>query len=75
MKRGEMYAYTMHLVNRKMRELADTINNGNLRVLDGIGMPTHISSQKYIEDITEEVRNVTVIEIGCPVQVEVCFFL
>ena len=76
MTRGNMYAYTTsHLVGRKMRELANTINNGNLKVLDGIGMPTRISSQKYYEDETNEARDVTVIEIGFPVQVQVCFYL
>ena len=74
MTRGKMCAYSMHLVGSKMRELADTINNGNLSVLDGINMPTRICMQKYIEDGTNEVRNVNVIQIGLPVQVEVCFY-
>ena len=75
MTRGSMYAYTMHLVGSKMRELARTINSGDLSVLDGINMPTQIVSQKYIEDVTNEVRDVTTIQIGLPVQVEVCFYL
>lgn len=75
MTRGSMCAYSRHLVGNKMRELARTINAGNLRVLDNINMPTHISNQKYLEDVTNEVRDVTVIQIGIPVQVEVCFYL
>ena len=75
MTRGNMCAYPMHLVGRKMRELASTINNGNLKALDGIGMPTQICSQKYLEDVTNEVRDVTVIQVGLPVQIEVCFYL
>ena len=75
MTRGNMYAHTMHLVGRKMKELANTINTGNLKVLDGIDMPTNICRMKYLEDITNEVRDVTVIQIGLPVQVEVCFYL
>ena len=58
-----------------MRELANAINSGNLNVLDGLNMPTQVCSQKYLEDVTNEVRDVTVIEIGLPVQVEVCFYL
>lgn len=75
MTRGKMYAHTMHLVGHKMHELADAINSGNMSVLDGINMPTHICSMKYIEDVTNEVRDVNVIQIGLPVQVEVCFYL
>ena len=74
MTRGKIYAYPGHLVGSKMRELARTINSGNLSVLDGINMPTQIVSQKYIEDVTNEIRDVTTIQIGLPVQVEVCFF-
>lgn len=75
MTRGNMCAYPMYLVGRKMRELANIINNGNLKALDGIGMPTRICNQKYLEDGTNEVRNVTVIQVGLPVQIEVCFYL
>lgn len=75
MTRGNICAYSMHLVGKKMRELANAINSGNLNVLDGLNMPTQVCSQKYLEDVTNEVRDVTVIEIGLPVQVEVCFYL
>lgn len=75
MTRGNVCAYTMHLVGRKMKELANTINAGNLKVLDGIDMPTNICTQKYLEDVTNEVRDVNIIQIGLPVQVEVCFYL
>ena len=74
MTRGNVCAYTMHLVGRKMKELANAINTGNLRVLDGIDMPTRICTWKYLEDITNEVRDVTVIQVGLPVQLEVCFY-
>lgn len=75
MTRGNICAYSMHLVGKKMRELANAINFGNLNVLDGLNIPTQVCSQKYLEDVTNEVRDVTVIEIGLPVQVEVCFYL
>lgn len=76
MRRGNMCAYSMHLVGRKMRELVNTINTtGNLKVLDNINMPTNICGMKYLEDMTNEVRDVTVIQIGLPVQAEVCFYL
>lgn len=75
MTRGNVCAHTMHLVGRKMKELANTINAGNLRALDGIDMPTNICGMKYLEDLTNEVRDVTVIQVGLPVQVEVCFYM
>ena len=75
MTRGNMYAYPRHMVGSKMHELVKVINDGDLSVLNGINMPTQIVSQKYIEDITNEVRDVTVIQIGLPVQVDVCFYL
>lgn len=75
MTRGSICAYSMHLVGSKMRELANTINKGNLNALDGLNMSTRICTRKYIEDKTNEVRNVNVIQIGLPTQVEVCFYL
>lgn len=75
MSRGNIHAYSMHLVGNKMKELVNSINLGNLKALDGIGMPTQICSMKYLEDVTDEVRDVTVIQIGLPVQAEVCFYL
>ena len=75
MTRGSMCAYSRHLVGNKMKELVRTINAGNLRVLDNSNMPTCINSRKYLEDLTNEIRDVTVIQIGLPVQVEVCFYL
>lgn len=74
MTRGKICAYARHLVRKEMRELAKAINDGNLSILNGINMPTAIVSQKYIEDVTDEVRDVTTIQIGLPVQVEVCFY-
>ena len=76
MRRGSMCAYSMHLVGSKIKELVNTINStGNLKVLDGIDMPTNICSMKYLENVTNEVRDVTVIQIGLPVKAEVCFYL
>lgn len=76
MTREKINAYTTsNLVGEKIREMVSIINTGNLSVLNNINMPTRISQKKYLEDVTDEVRNVTVIEIGCPVQAEVCFYL
>lgn len=75
MTRGKICAYSRHLVAKKMRDIVSVINAGDLSILDNLNMPTRICQQKYLEDVTDEVRNVTVIEIGCPVQAEVCFYL
>lgn len=68
MTRGTTYAYSRHLVAKKMRDIVSVINAGDLSILDNLNMPTRICQQKYLEDVTDEVRNVTVIEIGCQVQ-------
>lgn len=75
MTRGITHAYYKHLASKRVRDIVFTINDGNLTVLNNINIPTRINQQKYLEDVTDEVRNVTVIEIGCPVQAEVCFYL
>lgn len=75
MTRGKFCAYSSHLTAKRIRDLVTIINAGDLSVLNNIDMPTRICQQKYLEDMTDEVRNVTVIEIGCPVQAEVCFYL
>lgn len=75
MTRSNIVANHGKFANKKVREMVAIINNGNLNVLDNIGMPTRICQRMYLEDLTNEVRDVTIIEIGCPVQAEVCFYM
>ncbi len=75
MKRNDIAATAMHLTGSKMRDFANKINAGNMDVLGKTGLCSHIQTMQYIEDVTEEVRDVTCIEFGCPVQLEVCFYL
>ena len=47
----------------------------NLSVLEKINMHSNIVTMKYIEDDTQEIRNVNVIEIGLPVELCVNFYM
>ena len=75
MTRGKICVYSRHLVGKKIHNIVSVINAGDLSVLNNLNMPTRICQQKYLEDMSDEVRNVTVIEIGYPVQAEICFYL
>ena len=75
MKRNNITAQAMPLVGKKLRDIASTINAGNLSVLEKINMHSNIVTMKYIEDDTQEIRNVNVIEIGLPVQLCVNFYM
>ena len=57
-----------------MRNLANKINAGNMDILGKINLPSRIHTMQYIEDVTEEVRDVTCVDFGCPVQLSVCFY-
>lgn len=74
MKRNNISAIAMHLTNSKMRDFANKINAGNMDILGEINLPSHIHIMQYIEDITEEVREVACVNFGCPVQLSVCFY-
>lgn len=74
MKRNNISTTAMHLTSPKMRDFANKINAGNIDILGEINLPSHIHIMQYIEDITEEVREVTCIDLGCPVQLSVCFY-
>lgn len=75
MKRNNITANTMPLVGKKWRDIVSAINAGNLSVLEKINMHSNIVTMKYIEDDTQEIRNVNVIEIGLPVQMCVNFYM
>ena len=75
MKRNDIAATAMHLTGSKMRDFANKINAENMDVLGKIGLCSYIHTMQYIEDVTEEVRDVTCIDFGCPVQLTVCFYL
>ena len=75
MKRNNVSANTMPLVGKKLRDIASAINAGNLSVLEKINMRSNIVTMNYIEDDTQEIRNVNVIEIGFPVQMCVNFYM
>ena len=75
MKRNNVSANAMPLVGKKLRDIASAINAGNLSVLEKINMRSNIVIMKYIEDDTQEIRNVNVIEIGLPVQLCVNFYM
>lgn len=75
MKRNNISANTMPLVGKKLKDIASAINAGNLSVLEKINMHSNIVTMKYIEDDTQEIRNVNVIEIGLPVQLCVNFYM
>ena len=75
MKRKNIIANTMPLVGKKWGDIASAINAGNLSVLKKINMHSNIVTMKYIEDDTQEIRNVNVIEIGLPVQLCVNFYM
>lgn len=74
MKRNNISATAMHLTNSKMHDFASKINAGNMDILGEINLPSHIHTMQYIEDVTEEVREVTCIDFGYPVQLSVCFY-
>lgn len=74
MKRNNISATTMPLVGSKMRDLANKINVGDMNILGKINLPSSIHTMQYIEYVTEEVRNVTCVDFGCPVQLSVCFY-
>lgn len=74
MKRNDISATAMPLTGSKMRDFANKINAGNMDILGKIGLCSYIHTTQYIEDVTEEVRNVTCIDFGCPVQLSVCFY-
>ena len=75
MKRNNITAQAMPLVGKKIRDIASAINAGNLSVLEKINMHSNVVIMKYIEDDTQEIRNVNVIEIGLPVQMCVNFYM
>ena len=75
MKRNNITAQAMPLVGKKLRDIASAINAGNLSVLEKINMHSNVVTMKYIEDDTQEIRNVNVIEIGFPVQLCVNFYM
>lgn len=75
MKRNNITAQAMPLVSKKLRDIASAINAGNLSVLEKINMYSNVVTMKYIEDDTQEIRNVNVIEIGFPVQLCVNFYM
>lgn len=74
MKRNNISATAMPLVGSKMRDFANKINAGNIDILGKINLPSYIHVMQYIEDTTEEIRDVTCIDFGCPVQLSVCFY-
>ena len=73
MRKNNITATAMPLTSSKMRDFASKINAGNMGILGKINLPSYIHVMQYIEDVTEEVRNVTCIDFGCPVQLSVCF--
>lgn len=75
MKRGNVYAHTNKFASHKMVELAKKLNTGDLSVLDGIDMPSYIETWQYLEEDTNTIRDVTVIKLGLPAQLELCFYL
>lgn len=74
MKRNNISATAMSLTGSKMRNLANKINAGNMDILGKINLPSRIHIMQYIEDVTEEVRDVTCVDFGCPVQLSVSFY-
>lgn len=74
MKRNDITATAMPLTGSKIRSFTDAINTGNMDILGKIGLCSHIHIMQYIEDVTENVRDVTCIDFGCPVQMSVCFY-
>ena len=75
MKRNNVSANTMPLVGKKWKDIVSKINAGDLSVLDRLHDRCNIVAMKYIEDDTQEIRNVNVIEIGLPVQMCVYFYM
>lgn len=75
------YNITAHirsrLCSRKYKEFVQNFNPQQLGTeLEKInGEYCSIQKSKYLEDYTNEVRDLTVIEIGLPVQAEICFYL
>ena len=74
MRRNNITATAMHLTSSRIHNFANKINTGNINVLREIDLPSHTHTMHYIEDSTEEVRDVTCIDFGCPVQLSVCFY-
>ena len=75
MKRNNVSANTMPLVGKKWKDIVSKINAGDLSVLDKLHARCNIVAMKYIEDDTQEIRNVNVIEVGLPVQMCVYFYM
>lgn len=75
MKRNNISANTMPLVGKKWKDIVSKINAGDLSVLDKLHTHCNIVTMKYIEDDTQEIRNVNVIEIDLPVQMCVNFYM
>lgn len=74
MKRNDISATVMPLTGSKIHNFANKINTGDMNILGKINLPSYIHIMQYIEDITEEIRNVTCVDFGCPVQLSVCFY-
>lgn len=74
MKRNNISAIAMPLTGSKIRGFVDAINAGNIDILGKINLHSYIHTMQYIEDVTENVRDVTCIDFGCPVQLSVCFY-
>lgn len=74
MKRNNITATAMPLAGSKMRDFANKINTGDMNILGKINLPSYIHIMQYIEDTTEEIRNVIHIDFGCPTQLSVCFY-
>ena len=75
MKRNNISANTMPLVGKKWKDIVSKINTGDLSVLYKLLTHFNILTMKYIEDDTQGIRNVNVIEIGFPVQMCVNFYM
>ena len=75
MKKNSITANTMPLVGGKWKSIAQKINAGDLSILNSLHTYSNIVTMKYIEDDTQEIRNVNVIEIGLPVQLCVNFYM
>ena len=74
MKRNNITATAMPLTGSKIHDFASKINAGNMDILGKINLPSYIHVMQYIEDTTEEIRDVIHIDFGCPTQLSVCFY-
>ena len=75
MRRNNITASAMPLVNKKWRDIASKINAGDFSVLEKLDVYSKIVTMKYIEDETQEIRNVNIIELGLPVQLCIHFYM